>query len=191
MSAARRVCADTVHSLHTALCSSSRQQLEYPVCLTAAHIRVYSGHMRLLSFSTTCTLTLLPAACMLLLLCHSWGTGNGDKGFFKVRYGVCGMLASGDTIGVSFIPAQPVTLNVTGPVPDPLSPTKSRTCYNYTVGGSGACGGSQSPSDAKLRGRSKSPILTDAVCDRTTDGRGKQLMRLCPTPLAIGACLSS
>lgn len=72
---------------------------------------------------------------VLLLVCFSWGTGNGDKGFFKVRYGVCGMLAPGDTLGVSFIPAQPVGLRVTGPVPDPVvhADNKSRTCYNYTV----------------------------------------------------------
>lgn len=83
----------------------------------------------------------LPFCCSAVLLgivaCCSWGTGNGDKGFFKVRYGVCGMLAPGDTLGVSFIPAQPLGLPVAGPAPDPVvqADNKSRTCYNYTVRG--------------------------------------------------------
>lgn len=57
------------------------------------------------------------------------------------------MLAPGDTLGVRFIAAQPATLQVTGPVPDPASgaasttntatnSNKSRTCYTYTVRGS-------------------------------------------------------
>jgi hypothetical protein len=52
-----------------------------------------------------------------------------------VRYGVCGMLAPGDTLGLSFIAAQPLPLQVTGPLPDPqpASASKSRTCYKYTV----------------------------------------------------------
>lgn len=81
----------------------------------------------------------LAAACSATLCAavyeRSWGTGYGDKGFFKVRFGVCGMLAPGDTLGVSFIPAQPLSLQVTGPVPDPLAQAgnKSRTCYTYKV----------------------------------------------------------
>jgi len=136
--------------------------------------------MRLLTFSTTCTLTLSAAGLYVcvLLLCHSWGTGNGDKGFFKVRYGVCGMLAPGDTLGVSFIPAQPAVLNVTGPVPDPLSPTRNRTCYKYTVGGSGGCVHAPSACDAKLQGRFKRRISAGAVCAQPFRGGAKQFMRV-------------
>lgn len=80
-----------------------------------------------------------PCTTTILLPTHfklcSWGTGNGDKGFFKVKFGVCGMLAPGDTLGVGFIPAQPVTLNVTGPVVTtlPANNNKTKSCYNYTV----------------------------------------------------------
>jgi hypothetical protein len=84
-------------------------------------------------------LALLPLLSCCWTQC-SWGPGLGDKGFFRVRFGVCGMLAPGDTLGLGFTPAQPRTLQVFGPVPDPAAPSgnSSRVCFTYKVRGAAA-----------------------------------------------------
>jgi hypothetical protein len=73
-----------------------------------------------------------PLAC--LPLC-SWGPATGDKGFFRVKYGVCGMMTAGDTFGVFYLPDNLKTLEVAGTAPS----RQGKKCYVYRVSGAGEC----------------------------------------------------
>lgn len=69
-----------------------------------------------------CGAALLPA-------CRSWGTSNGAGGYFKVKFGMCGMLAPSDSFGVFFIPKRQRQLPVTALSSQDGS--RGRSCYIY------------------------------------------------------------
>lgn len=61
---------------------------------------------------------------------NSWGPDNGNKGFFKVKYGVCGMMTWGDTFGVYFVPDQQRQMTMSSVAPASAN-AKSAKCYIY------------------------------------------------------------
>ncbi|WIA20779.1 hypothetical protein OEZ85_005142 [Tetradesmus obliquus] len=58
---------------------------------------------------------------------NSWGAATGDRGFFRVKFGVCGMMAPGDTFGVFYLPDTLKTLEVAGAAPS----RQGKKCYMY------------------------------------------------------------
>jgi hypothetical protein len=93
----------------------------------------------------------------------SWAPGaGGDAAFFRVKFGVCGMLAAGDTVGLSFTPAQPLMLPVTGPVSDPTNGTRS--CFNFTVTSRGQQHGHSTPGTPGTAVWQWHLVLTLCVC---------------------------
>uniref|UniRef100_A0A383WI10 Peptidase C1A papain C-terminal domain-containing protein n=1 Tax=Tetradesmus obliquus TaxID=3088 RepID=A0A383WI10_TETOB len=58
---------------------------------------------------------------------NSWGAATGDRGFFRVKFGVCGMMAPGDTFGVFYLPDALKTLEVAGAAPS----RQGKKCYMY------------------------------------------------------------
>jgi hypothetical protein len=125
-------------------------------------------------------------ACTCALPLHSWGTGVGDRGYFKVKYGVCGLMTHGDTYGMYFIPQRPVPLLVTAAPTSSSSdkPTTDARCFVYR--------GRRDDYMSKVADRAVVPIGT-LLADNTGVVRAldKPLtgirLRMCnPDPAAIG-----
>jgi hypothetical protein len=76
-------------------------------------------------------LLLLLVSSLFLLYC-SWGSATGDRGYFRVKYGVCGIMtpmALGDNYGVFYLPDNLKTLEVAGAAPS----RQGKHCYVYRV----------------------------------------------------------
>ncbi|KAF6256525.1 hypothetical protein COO60DRAFT_1657649 [Scenedesmus sp. NREL 46B-D3] len=58
---------------------------------------------------------------------NSWGQATGDRGYFRVQYCVCGVMALGDTFGVFYLPDTLKTLEVAGTA----SLRQGKKCYIY------------------------------------------------------------